>query len=557
MRLRNYVNTGRLVTILIPCVLICNGTAHGEFTFGEPTLVGSVGGMDVAYAQISRDGLELYFAPEDEAQCADIWVIKRSSPAEPWGKPIKLDAPVNSEWQEISPSLSPNGLELYFANINYGCGLYPDGSGNDDLYVSRRATKDDPWGEPENLGPMVNSEYAEEQPCISADGLSLYFISERPGGQGYYDLYVSTRPTLEDPWEMAVNLGPPVNSGMEESTPFISSDGLSLFFSAGPRTLPFASQIYLSRRQDPASPWGRPQAYAPVQIPGRLEFFPSFSENDPTVYFSNGDDFYEGLFHLWQVKVAPIVDFSGDGKVDGRDVTVLANSWGSDDSVCDISPAPCGDWMVDLQDLVTLAEYIGQDIEDPTLVAHWGLDEADGAIAKESVGGQDGVLEGNPVWHPDGGMVGGALQLDGVDDCIETPLVLNPSEGPLGVLAWILGGAPGQVIVCQNSGDNWLMVRDDGVLATDLSSPGMNDVLVSDVSITDGNWHRVCLTWDGAVRSLYVDGVLVAEDDKASLAGQDAGLYIGARGPGNRFRAATFFSGLIDDIRIYNREVRP
>ncbi len=543
--------------MLIPYVLICSGTAHGEFTFGEPTLVPSVSHMDVAYAQISRDGLELYFAREDEVHCADIWVIKRSSPAEPWGKPVKLDAPVNSEWQEISPSLSPNGLELYFANINYGCGLYPDGSGNDDLYVSRRATKDDPWGEPENLGPMVNSEYPDEEPCISADGLSLYFISERPGGQGYYDLYVSTRPTLEDSWEMAVNLGPPVNSVMQESTPFISPDGLSLFFSAGPRTLPFSSQIYLSRRQDTASPWGQPQPYQPVQIPGRLEFFPSFSENDPTVYFLNGDDLYEGLFHLWQVKVRPIVDFSGDGKVDGRDVTVLANFWGSDDSVCDISPAPCGDGMVDLQDLVTLAEYIGQDIEDPTLVAHWGLDEADGAIAKESVGGHDGVLAGNPVWHPDGGMVGGALQLDGVDDCIETPLVLNPSEGPLGVLVWVLGGAPGQVIVCQKSGDNWLMLRDDGVLATDLSSPGMNDVLVSDVSITDGNWHRVCLTCDGAVRSLYVDGVLVAEDGKANLAGQDTGLYIGASAPGNRFRASTYFCGLIDDVRIYNRAVKP
>jgi hypothetical protein len=111
--------------------------------------------------------------------------------------------------------------------------------------------------------------------------------------------------------------------------------------------------------------------------------------------------------------------------------------------------------------------------------------------------------------------------------------------------------------VCQNNGANWLMVEDNGVLATDLSSPIGKDVLASPEPITDGNWHHVGLTWDGAARALYVDDVKVAEDTLGSLAGQDTTLYVGASGPAKRGRAATFFSGLIDEVRIYNRAVRP
>jgi hypothetical protein len=76
----------------------------------------------------------------------------------------------------------------------------------------------------------------------------------------------------------------------------------------------------------------------------------------------------------------------------------------------------------------------------------------------------------------------------------------------------------------------------------------------SESIITDGQWHRIGFVWDGTHRTLYVDGVVVVEDTQANLEGSDNGLYIGtdkAMTPG------TYFSGLIDDVRIYNRAVRP
>ena len=78
--------------------------------------------------------------------------------------------------------------------------------------------------------------------------------------------------------------------------------------------------------------------------------------------------------------------------------------------------------------------------------------------------------------------------------------------------------------------------------------------LFSETVITDGQWHRIGLVWDGANRILYVDGVTVAEDSPQGLEGSQMGLYIGT---GKGMESGTYFSGLIDDVRIYNRAVSP
>ena len=78
--------------------------------------------------------------------------------------------------------------------------------------------------------------------------------------------------------------------------------------------------------------------------------------------------------------------------------------------------------------------------------------------------------------------------------------------------------------------------------------------LGSGASITDGNWHRIGFVWDGSHRTLYVDDVVVAEDTQAGLESSDSGLYIGV---GKGMEAGNFWSGLIDDVRIYNRAVQP
>ena len=187
-------------------------------------------------------------------------------------------------------------------------------------------------------------------------------------------------------------------------------------------------------------------------------------------------------------------------------------------------------------------------------MAHWKLDEAEGMIASDSVGEHDGTVASLPVWQPAGGAVDGALEFDGTTFVV-TNYVLNPSDGPFSALAWIKGGAPGQAVVSQATGVNWLGADPaDGCLMTELTGGRLGGVLCSEAVITDGDWHRISLAWDGSTRSLYVDDVLVAEDTQSSLADCYGRLNIGCD---KIMTLGSFFSGLIDDVRIYNRAVKP
>ena len=135
-----------------------------------------------------------------------------------FGEPTNLGPMVNSTDSETGPSLSTDGLALYFRSSRSG------GYGSRDIWVAMRQTVDDPSWEAVNLGPTVNTEHIESNPDISADGLTLYFYSDRPGGYGDRDLWISTRSTTNDSWSEPVNLGPAVNSSYREGGPTISAD---------------------------------------------------------------------------------------------------------------------------------------------------------------------------------------------------------------------------------------------------------------------------------------------------------------------------------------------
>ncbi|KPK43712.1 MAG: hypothetical protein AMJ65_05075 [Phycisphaerae bacterium SG8_4] len=256
-------------------------------------------------------------------------------------------------------------------------------------------------------------------------------------------------------------------------------------------------------------------------------------------------------FRMEKVSIVRDFDFNGDGAVDVKDVVTLTDYWGQDYSVCDISPMPWGDGLVDAEDLLALATYLEQ---ETALIAHWPLDETEG-FANEEVGNNRGYVFGGAIWEPTGGQIGGAIRLDGVDGCIIANPVLNPAEGPFSAFAWVQGGEPGQVIVSGTAGANWLMLDAEGKLMTEVKSPDPSGTpLLSQSVITDGRWHRVGLVWDGSSRMLYVDDAIVADDTQDSLEGSFSGLYIGC---GKNMQPGTFFSGLIDDVRVYNRAVRP
>jgi len=262
-----------------------------------------------------------------------------------------------------------------------------------------------------------------------------------------------------------------------------------------------------------------------------------------------------GMTDIWYLPIDPVVDFNGDGIVDCADMCIMVNHWHTDEPACDIGPMPWGDGIVDVQDLVVLAEHL---LTYPGAVAYWKLDETEGDIAYDSANAHDGTVHGGPLWLPDGGAVDGALQLDGADNYVSAPFVLNPADGVFSVFAWIKGGGPGQVVLSQADGMNWLMLDPaNGMLMTELRSIGgraAQPPLLSQTLITDGVWHRIGFVWDGSQRILYVDDVEVAKDTQTNLAGSTGGLYMGA---GKGLEADSVFSGLIDDVRIYNQAITP
>jgi hypothetical protein len=260
-----------------------------------------------------------------------------------------------------------------------------------------------------------------------------------------------------------------------------------------------------------------------------------------------------GSLNIDNVKIGqpPIItnfDFNGDGIVDVKDVVTLTDYWGQYYSVCDVT---C-DGIVDAKDLLALANYLEQ---ETALIAHWALDETEGMYAADSVGENNAIVMGGATWQPDGGQIDGALELDGVSGCVIASPGLYPADGPFSIFAWIKGGAPGQVIVSQQATSDWLALDAEGKLMTELkSSDQLAGSLLSEAVITDGQWHRIGLVWDGSHIILCVDGVAVAEDTQTGLDGSTMGLYIGVD---KNYTAGTFFSGLIDDVRIYNRTMSP
>jgi len=140
-----------------------------------------------------------------------------------WDVRKNAGAPLNTPDNEGAQSLTADGRTLWFTACNRR-----SGQGMCDLYYS--TWEGDKWSSPKNAGSPINSRYSEKHPSISADGRTLYFTSNRPGGLGSYDIWMSER--TQDSWSDPVNLGDSVNTPDLEQSPFIHPDQQSLYFSS-------------------------------------------------------------------------------------------------------------------------------------------------------------------------------------------------------------------------------------------------------------------------------------------------------------------------------------
>lgn len=205
---------------------------------------------------------------------------------------------INSAENEGAQSLSPDGNRLFFTV----CNRKTDGLGSCDLYFSERKT--DGWSRPANLGPTVNGKSWDSQPCISADGQTLFFASDRTDGWGSLDIWL-TQKEVDGRWGKPENLGGPVNSIGNDQAPFLHPDGQTLYFmSDGHPGMGVGDEatydIFLSRKQADGT-WGVPQNLGyPINSPGNEGAF-FVALDGKTAFFAaknrpggqGGDDIYQ------------------------------------------------------------------------------------------------------------------------------------------------------------------------------------------------------------------------------------------------------------------------
>jgi WD40-like Beta Propeller Repeat len=201
--------------------------------------------------------------------------------------PVHLDSPINTPGFEGKPALSADGLELYFVSDRPGA---LGGPGDQDIYVSRRRSVNGTWGLPERVPPPISSAFFDITPTISLDGLALYFGSNRPGpfSPPWPDLWVSHRVSVNHRWGEAVNLGPGINTPLFEGSIDISPDQRTAFFAG--MTFDFVFDIFVSRRSSIDEPFGpRVKLPPPIDSEGH-DYGPALTPNGHTMFFSSGTD---------------------------------------------------------------------------------------------------------------------------------------------------------------------------------------------------------------------------------------------------------------------------
>ncbi len=193
----------------------------------------TVTGRDPLFGQRTREDFYISYRGDDGS----------------WSSAVSAGTPLNTAGNEGAQTIGPGGHYMYFTACNR-----PDGMGRCDIYYS--SFDGNEWSTPRNIGPPVNTEYWESMPSISADGNTLYFVSNRPGGYGGMDIWISHREE-DGRWGEPVNAGDVINTAGDETSPFIHFDGKSLYFSSNGRPNLGGYDIYLSRMQEDDS-WSEP-----------------------------------------------------------------------------------------------------------------------------------------------------------------------------------------------------------------------------------------------------------------------------------------------------------
>ncbi len=218
---------------------------NNNYVFAPVNLGDSVNSTALEYyPSLTIDGKKLIFtrrvAGDEDFYETDLTGGK-------WSKAQSLGGKVNTNLNEGAQNISLDGEWIIFTGCNY-----PEGQGSCDLYISYKTKQG--WGQAENLGPMVNTEFWESSPSFSPDKRDIYFSSNQPGGYGGKDIWVTHR-TINGKWGRPQNLGPRVNTSGDESCSFMYADNQTLFYNSNGHTGYGLTDLYFSKKLNDSA-WG-------------------------------------------------------------------------------------------------------------------------------------------------------------------------------------------------------------------------------------------------------------------------------------------------------------
>jgi hypothetical protein len=266
----------------------CRQHHFGSFSdWSEPVNLGPVvnSEADDHHAAISANGLSLYITSTRLGGFGgeDIWVSQRASVDDDWGPPQNLGPVINTASNDAAPNLSPDGHWMYFHSNR------PGGCGQADLYVSyRRDIKDDfGWGPVQDLGCAINSPYFNNGPTYFEDDetgtVTMYFNSDRPGGIGQANIYASTLGD-DDTFGPAI-LVPELSSAKMDGRTAIRRDGLEMLVSSNRAGSLGSTDIWVSTRENTVDLWSTPVNLGPPINSGFADGGSALSCDGTTLYF--------------------------------------------------------------------------------------------------------------------------------------------------------------------------------------------------------------------------------------------------------------------------------
>lgn len=214
-----------------------------DYVFKPVNLGDSINTSDLEYfPSLTIDGSKMIFtrrvASDEDFYESDFVDGK-------WSKAKPLGGKVNTNFNEGAQNISQDGQLLVFTGCNY-----PEGQGSCDLYFSIKTNNG--WSEPQNLGPVVNTDFWESSPSLSPDKRDLYFASSRAGGYGGRDIWVTHR-MPNGKWSRPENLGEAVNTSGDESCPFIHADNETLYFNSNGHAGYGTTDLFFSKKINDSS----------------------------------------------------------------------------------------------------------------------------------------------------------------------------------------------------------------------------------------------------------------------------------------------------------------